>query len=79
MQLMVEAEGKRRRAEVIEVEDRMNGRILELTEKHEQALRGVEEYYSSLQTKALADEKILKVRVGEKWDGNQSFLRTFKP
>uniref|UniRef100_A0A3P8UM59 Dynein regulatory complex subunit 4 n=1 Tax=Cynoglossus semilaevis TaxID=244447 RepID=A0A3P8UM59_CYNSE len=46
MQLMVEAEGKRRRAEVIEVEDRMNGRILELTEKHEQALRGVEEYYS---------------------------------
>ncbi|XP_008314710.1 dynein regulatory complex subunit 4-like [Cynoglossus semilaevis] len=65
MQLMVEAEGKRRRAEVIEVEDRMNGRILELTEKHEQALRGVEEYYSSLQTKALADEKILKEEVAE--------------
>ncbi|KAG7453692.1 dynein regulatory complex subunit 4-like [Solea senegalensis] len=65
MQLMVDAEGKRRRAEVSEVEDRMNARIVALMDEHERALRGVEEYYSALQTKALADEKTLKEEAAE--------------
>ncbi|KAK2817593.1 hypothetical protein Q5P01_025784 [Channa striata] len=60
MQLMVEEEGKRRRAEVNELEDRMKSRIVTMMEEHDRALRGAEEYYSTVQSKLLADQKVLK-------------------
>ncbi|KAF3688174.1 Growth arrest-specific protein 8 [Channa argus] len=65
MQLMVEEEGKRRRAEINELEDRMKSRIVTMMEEHERALRGAEEYYSTVQNKLLADQKVLKEEFAE--------------
>lgn len=59
---MVEEEEKKRRVEVSELEDRMNGCVVQLTEDHDRALRGTEEYYSEIQSKLLMDQKVLKVR-----------------
>ncbi|XP_045905252.1 dynein regulatory complex subunit 4-like [Micropterus dolomieu] len=65
MQTMIEAEGKRRRAEINEIEDRMKSRVVTLVEDHDRALRGAEEYYSAIQTKLLADQKELKEELAE--------------
>lgn len=62
MQLVVDEEEKKRRVEVNELEDRMNGCVLELTEDHDRALRGAEDYFSKVQNKLLKDQKVLKVR-----------------
>ncbi|KAK5865479.1 hypothetical protein PBY51_019746 [Eleginops maclovinus] len=65
MEAMIEAEGKKRRAEVLEVEDRMSSRVVALMQDHERAIRGAEEYYSSIQSKMLADQKLLKEELAE--------------
>ncbi|XP_078128802.1 dynein regulatory complex subunit 4-like [Sander vitreus] len=65
MQSLIDAEGKKRRAEVNEIEDRMKSRVVTLTEEHDRALRGAEEYYSAVQTKLLADQKVLKEELAE--------------
>ncbi|XP_028458710.1 dynein regulatory complex subunit 4-like [Perca flavescens] len=65
MQSMIDAEGKRRRAEVNEIEDRMKSRVVTLIDEHDRALRGAEEYYSAVQTKLLADQKLLKEELAE--------------
>ena len=62
MQATIEVEERKRRSEVNELEDRMNTRVVALMEDHGRALRRAEEYYSSIQNKVLADEKLLKVR-----------------
>uniref|UniRef100_A0A665TFP9 Dynein regulatory complex subunit 4 n=2 Tax=Echeneis naucrates TaxID=173247 RepID=A0A665TFP9_ECHNA len=63
MEAKVEAEGKRRRAEVIELEDVMKSRVAALMEDHDRALRGAEEYYSAVQTKLLTEQSALKEEV----------------
>lgn len=63
MQSMVEQEGKKRRAEVNELEDTMKSRVVVLMEEHDRALRGAEEYYSKVQNKLLDDQKVLKVLI----------------
>ncbi len=73
MQSMIEAEGKKRRAEINELEDRMKSRVVTLVEDHDRALRGAEEYYSAIQSKLLVDQKVLKVR-----DGTDSPVREGK-
>uniref|UniRef100_A0A8P4G4L4 Dynein regulatory complex subunit 4 n=1 Tax=Dicentrarchus labrax TaxID=13489 RepID=A0A8P4G4L4_DICLA len=65
MQSVVEAEGKKRRAETNELEDRMKSRVVSLVEDHDRALRGAEEYYSAVQTKLLVDQKVLKEELAE--------------
>ncbi|XP_040003242.1 dynein regulatory complex subunit 4-like isoform X2 [Xiphias gladius] len=65
MQSMIEAEGKKRRAEVSELEDGMKSRVVTLMQDHDRALRGAEEYYSAVQTKLLADQKVLKEELAE--------------
>ncbi|XP_071361667.1 dynein regulatory complex subunit 4 isoform X2 [Trachinotus anak] len=65
MELMVEAEERRRRAEVIELEDIMKSRMVSLMEDHDRALRGAEEYYCSVQTKLLTDQRALKEELAE--------------
>ncbi|XP_069578141.1 dynein regulatory complex subunit 4-like [Brachyistius frenatus] len=65
MQSMIEMEEKRRRAEVIDLEDRMKSRVVTLIEQHERSLRGAEEYYSGVQTKLLSDQKLLKEELSE--------------
>ncbi|XP_033985570.1 dynein regulatory complex subunit 4-like [Trematomus bernacchii] len=62
---MIQAEGKRRRAEVLEVEDRMKSRVVALMEDQERALRGAEEYYSAVQSKLMGDQKLLKEELAE--------------
>ncbi|XP_033945969.1 dynein regulatory complex subunit 4-like [Pseudochaenichthys georgianus] len=62
---MIQAEGKRRRAEVLEVEDRMKSRVVALMEDQERALRGAEEYYSAAQSKLMGDQKLLKEELAE--------------
>lgn len=62
MQSVMEAEEKKRRAEINELEDRMKGRVVTVVEDHDRALRGAEEYYSAVQRKLLADQAALKVR-----------------
>lgn len=62
MQSMVEEEGKKRREEVNELEDRMKSRVVALMEEHDKALRGAEEYYANTQKKLLSDQKVLEVR-----------------
>lgn len=62
MQSVMEAEEKKRRAEINELEDRMKGRVVTVVEDHDRALRGAEEYYSAVQRKLLADQTALKVR-----------------
>lgn len=59
---MIVMGGKKRRAEVNELDNRMESRVLTLIEDHDRALRGAEEYYSAIQIKVLADQKVLKVR-----------------
>ncbi|XP_026215142.1 dynein regulatory complex subunit 4-like [Anabas testudineus] len=65
MQSMVEQEGKKRRAEVNELEDTMKSRVVVLMEEHDRALRGAEEYYSKVQNKLLDDQKVLKEELAE--------------
>ncbi|XP_029282015.1 dynein regulatory complex subunit 4-like [Cottoperca gobio] len=65
MQLMIDAEDRKRRAEVHEVEDRMKSRVVSLIEEHDRALRGAEEYYCAVQSKLLVDQKVLKEELAE--------------
>ncbi|XP_069385694.1 dynein regulatory complex subunit 4-like isoform X2 [Paralichthys olivaceus] len=65
MQATIEVEERKRRSEVTELEDRMNARVVALMEDHDRALRRAEEYYSSIQNKVLADEKVLKEEAAE--------------
>lgn len=62
MQSLMEAEGRKRRAEINEFEDRTNSRVVALVEDHDRALRGAEEHHSMIQTKLLEEQKLLKVR-----------------
>lgn len=62
MQLLMDAEEKKRRAEIMELEDRMKSRTVSLVDDHDRALRGAEEYYAAVQRKLLGDLKVLKVR-----------------
>ena len=62
MHLKIEAEGKKRRVEISELQDRMKSHIVTLVEDHDRALRGAEEFYSASQKKLLEDQKLLKVR-----------------
>ncbi|XP_023117768.2 dynein regulatory complex subunit 4-like isoform X1 [Amphiprion ocellaris] len=65
MQSLMEAEGKRRRAEVLELEDQMKSRVVILLEDQDRALRGTEEFYASVQNKLLLDQKLLKEELAE--------------
>ncbi|KAI3353601.1 hypothetical protein L3Q82_020119 [Scortum barcoo] len=65
MQSMIEAEGKKRRAEIDELEDKMKSRVATLVEDHDRALRGAEEYYSAIQSKLLVDQTVLKEELAE--------------
>ncbi|XP_070711656.1 dynein regulatory complex subunit 4-like [Pempheris klunzingeri] len=65
MQSMIEAEGKRQRAEVNALEDAMKSRVVALVEDHDRALRGAEEYYAAIQIKLLEDQKQLKEELAE--------------
>ncbi|KAM9363808.1 dynein regulatory complex subunit 4-like [Symphorus nematophorus] len=65
MELMIDAEGKKRRAEINELEDRMKSRVVALVEDHDRALRGAEEYYTTVHTKLMADQKRLKEELAE--------------
>ncbi|XP_035024116.2 dynein regulatory complex subunit 4 isoform X2 [Hippoglossus stenolepis] len=65
MQATIEVEERKRRSEVNELEDRMNAGVVALMEDHGRALRRAEEYYSSIQNKVLADEKVLKEEAAE--------------
>lgn len=59
LQSAIEVEEKTRRAEQ---EDRMKDCVVTMMEDHNRALRGAEEYYSTVQKKLLVDQKALKVR-----------------
>ncbi|XP_074485992.1 dynein regulatory complex subunit 4-like [Sebastes fasciatus] len=65
METMIVMGGKKRRAEVNELDNRMESRVLTLIEDHDRALRGAEEYYSAIQIKVLADQKVLKEQLAE--------------
>ncbi|XP_062243347.1 dynein regulatory complex subunit 4-like [Platichthys flesus] len=65
MQATMEVEERKRRSEVNELQDRMDARVVALVEDHGRALRRAEEYYSSIQNKVLADEKVLKEEAAE--------------
>ncbi|XP_042291935.1 dynein regulatory complex subunit 4-like [Thunnus maccoyii] len=65
MQTMAEAENKKRRAEVVEIEEQMRERIVTLMEDHDKKYRSAEEYYSSLQNKLLVDQKELREEFAE--------------
>lgn len=60
MQSLMDGEEKIRRAEIIELEERMKTRKIALVEEHDRALRGAEEYYSAAQKKLLVDQRVLK-------------------
>ncbi|XP_054460841.1 dynein regulatory complex subunit 4-like [Anoplopoma fimbria] len=60
MQSMTEAESKKRQADVTDLEDRMKSRVMTLIKQHDRALRGAEDYYSSVQNKILLDKSMLK-------------------
>uniref|UniRef100_A0A3B5AW78 Dynein regulatory complex subunit 4 n=1 Tax=Stegastes partitus TaxID=144197 RepID=A0A3B5AW78_9TELE len=60
MQSLITVEEKRRRAEVAELDDQMKSRIAVLIENQDRAVRGAEEYYTSVQNKLLADQNLLK-------------------
>lgn len=62
MQVLVEAEGRRRRAELNEMEDRMKSRLVALSEEHERKMRGAEEFHCAAQSKVLTEQRALKVR-----------------
>ncbi|KAM9857040.1 dynein regulatory complex subunit 4-like [Aulostomus maculatus] len=65
MESMREAEKKKTQAEISMIEDRMKRRTETLIEEHSRAFRGAEEYYSTTQSKLLADQKVLKEELGE--------------
>ncbi|XP_076584695.1 dynein regulatory complex subunit 4-like [Chaetodon auriga] len=65
MQSMIETEGKNRRAEINELEDRIKSRIVTLVEEHDKALRGAEEHYSTIQSQLLMHQKMLKEELAE--------------
>ncbi|XP_019110328.2 dynein regulatory complex subunit 4 isoform X1 [Larimichthys crocea] len=65
MQSLMEAEGRKRRAEINEFEDRTNSRVVALVEDHDRALRGAEEHHSMIQTKLLEEQKLLKEELAE--------------
>lgn len=62
MQLILEAEGKKQKAEINEFEDRMKSRVVTLVEKHDKALRSAEQEYSQIQGHLLFQRNVLKVR-----------------
>lgn len=62
LQVVLEAEGKKRQAEVEKLDEQMKSRIGSLKEEQERAQREAEEYYSGVQRKLLEDQKLLKVR-----------------
>uniref|UniRef100_A0A3B5AXG0 Dynein regulatory complex subunit 4 n=1 Tax=Stegastes partitus TaxID=144197 RepID=A0A3B5AXG0_9TELE len=59
MQSLITVEEKRRRAEVAELDDQMKSRIAVLIENQDRAVRGAEEYYTSVQNKLLADQNLM--------------------
>ncbi|XP_060941119.1 dynein regulatory complex subunit 4-like [Limanda limanda] len=65
MEAAIEVEETKRKSEVNELDDRMAARVIELTEDHGRALKVAQEYYSSIQNKVLADEKVLKEEAAE--------------
>ncbi|XP_070780285.1 dynein regulatory complex subunit 4-like [Enoplosus armatus] len=65
MQTVIEEEGKRRKAEILELEDKMKSRVVTLVEDHDKALRAAEEYYSAIQSKLLLDRRALKEELAE--------------
>ncbi|KAG8014506.1 Growth arrest-specific protein 8 [Nibea albiflora] len=65
MQSLMEAEGRKRRAEINEFEDRANSRVVALVEDHDRALRGAEEHHSMIQTKLVEEQKLLKEELAE--------------
>ncbi|XP_008276572.1 growth arrest-specific protein 8-like [Stegastes partitus] len=65
MQSLITVEEKRRRAEVAELDDQMKSRIAVLIENQDRAVRGAEEYYTSVQNKLLADQNLLKEELAE--------------
>ncbi|XP_053194779.1 dynein regulatory complex subunit 4-like [Scomber japonicus] len=65
MQSMTEAENKKRRAEVMEIEEQMRERVVTLTADHDRTYRSAEEYYSGVQSRLLAEQKELKEELAE--------------
>ncbi|XP_034454727.1 dynein regulatory complex subunit 4-like [Hippoglossus hippoglossus] len=65
MHTTIEVEERKRKSEVNELDDRMAARVVALTEDHGRALKVAQEYYSSIQNKVLADEKVLKEEAAE--------------
>lgn len=57
----MDAEDRRRRAEMDQLEDKMRRHAAVLLEDHSRALRDAEEFYSSLQTRLLGEQRELKV------------------
>uniref|UniRef100_A0A3Q3FJL8 Dynein regulatory complex subunit 4 n=1 Tax=Kryptolebias marmoratus TaxID=37003 RepID=A0A3Q3FJL8_KRYMA len=60
MQSLAEVEEKKRRSEVIQLEDQMKSRVASLIEDHDRALRQAEEFYSQVQSKQLKELQELK-------------------
>ncbi|KAG7231823.1 hypothetical protein INR49_010286 [Caranx melampygus] len=65
MQAVVEAEGRKRRAELNEMEDRMKSRLVTLREEHEREMRGAEEFHCAAQSKVLTEQRSLKEQLSE--------------
>ncbi|KAG7217921.1 hypothetical protein INR49_010297 [Caranx melampygus] len=65
MQAVVEAEGRKRRAELNEMEDRMKSRLVTLSEEHEREMRGAEEFHCAAQSKVLTEQRSLKEQLSE--------------
>ncbi|KAM4585303.1 dynein regulatory complex subunit 4-like [Odontesthes bonariensis] len=65
MQSLIEAEEKRRRTAVGELESQMKSRVASLTADHDRALRGAEEYFSTAQNKLQEQLKELKEELGQ--------------
>lgn len=61
LQVVLEAEGKKRQAEMEKLDEQMKSRIGNLKEEQGRAQREAEEYYSGVQRKLLEDQKLLKV------------------
>lgn len=62
LQVVLEAEGKQRQAQIQKLDEQMRSRMVSLKEEHEGALRGAQEYYSAVQRKLLEEQRLLKVR-----------------
>lgn len=61
----MEEEGSKRRAEIAELDHRMEGRAVALMEEHDRRLSSAKEYYENVQRRTQADQKMLKVRANE--------------